>query len=76
MAQLIVRNISRMVVDALKRRAAKHGRSTEAEHRVLLEETLLKNRGRSFKEHLLAIPSDGEDADFETSRDVASRVDL
>jgi plasmid stability protein len=76
MAQLIVRKISRTIVDALKRRAAAHGRSTEAEHRALLEETLLKNRGRSFKEHLLAMPPAGDDADFETARDGARRVEL
>jgi len=40
MAQLLVRNIPDQLVDALKERAAKHGRSAEAEHRVILEENL------------------------------------
>ena len=40
MAQLLVRNVSDEVVQALKARAASHGRSVEAEHRVLLEQTL------------------------------------
>jgi antitoxin FitA len=41
MAQLLVRDLSSDLVEALKRRAAKHGRSAEAEHRIILEEALL-----------------------------------
>lgn len=41
MAQLLVRDLSPDLVEALKRRAIKHGRSAEAEHRIILEETLL-----------------------------------
>jgi plasmid stability protein len=40
MAQLLVRDLSPDVVEALKRRAAEHGRSAEAEHRIILEEAL------------------------------------
>lgn len=40
MAQLLVRDLSPDLVDALKRRAAEHGRSAEAEHRIILEEAL------------------------------------
>jgi antitoxin FitA len=40
MPQLLVRNVPREVVDALKRRASSHGRSAEAEHRAILENTL------------------------------------
>lgn len=40
MRQLTVRGVADRVVDALKVRAAKHGRSAEAEHRVILEEAL------------------------------------
>jgi len=40
MAQLLVRDLSTDLVDALKRRAAEHGRSAEAEHRIILEEAL------------------------------------
>ena len=40
MAQLLVRDVPQDVVEALKRRAAKHGRSAEAEHRLILEEVL------------------------------------
>lgn len=42
MAQLLVRDLSSDLVEALKRRAAEHGRSAEAEHRIILEETLLQ----------------------------------
>lgn len=44
MAQLLVRDVSPAVVDALKRRAAAHGRSAEAEHRAILEEALQAER--------------------------------
>jgi antitoxin FitA len=40
MAQLLVRDVPQDVVQALKRRAAEHGRSAEAEHRIILEEAL------------------------------------
>jgi plasmid stability protein len=44
MAQLLVRNVPQDVIEALKRRAAEHGRSTEAEHRLILEEALRAGR--------------------------------
>jgi antitoxin FitA len=44
MAQLLVRGLSRDVVDALKRQAASHGRSAEAEHRDILERALRAGR--------------------------------
>jgi plasmid stability protein len=40
MAQLTVRNVPPAVVTALKARAARSGRSAEAEHRRILEEAL------------------------------------
>jgi plasmid stability protein len=40
MPQLRVRDVPQDVVEALKRRAVAHGRSAEAEHRTILEETL------------------------------------
>ena len=40
MPQLLVRDIPRDVVEALKRRAVDHGRSAEAEHRAILEQAL------------------------------------
>ena len=41
MAQLTAREVSQEVVDALRRRAAANGRSTEAEHREILRASLL-----------------------------------
>ena len=45
MAQLIVRNVTRQIVLALKQRAAANGRSAEDEHREILRETLLEGTG-------------------------------
>ena len=44
MAQLLVRDVPPDVVEALKQRAAEHGRSAEAEHRAILEEALRPER--------------------------------
>ncbi|HEY1259771.1 MAG TPA: hypothetical protein VGF34_11025 [Stellaceae bacterium] len=40
MPRLLVRNVAREIVVALKHRATEHGRSAEAEHRLILEEAL------------------------------------
>ena len=45
MGQLVVRNLEDDIVDALKARAAEHGRSAEAEHRELLRRALLQSGG-------------------------------
>ncbi len=61
MGQLVVRNLGNDVVDALKARAAAHGRSAEAEHRELLRRALLQSaetgddwfeRARALRERL------------------------
>jgi plasmid stability protein len=44
MAQLTVRNIDDDLVLALKARAAEAGRSSEAEHRLILREVLTASR--------------------------------
>ena len=44
MPQLLVRDVPQDVVEALKRRATEHGRSAEAEHRIILEEALRPGR--------------------------------
>jgi plasmid stability protein len=75
-AQLIVRNIEEEVVEALKLRAAQHGRSAEAEHRELLRQALLKQPSASLKQHLMAIPDAGADVDFEVRRGRARKVEL
>lgn len=70
MATLVVRNLDQRVVDALKQRAARHGRSTEAEHRAILEEVLLVTpKKKSFAEALAAMPNVGRDEDFERIED-------
>jgi antitoxin FitA len=77
MNQLIVRNLEEEVVRELKMRAARHGRSAEAEHREILREVLLPAKARrSLKDLLLAMPMGGEDADFERSADHGRDVEL
>ena len=58
MAQLLVTHVDEKLVAALKLQAAAHGRSAEAEHRVILSESLLGRRPikRTFKEVLAAMP--------------------
>jgi plasmid stability protein len=57
MAQLLVRNLEQSVVDALRRRAADHHRSAEAEHRDILRAALLEQPPkRLLKEVLAAMP--------------------
>jgi plasmid stability protein len=65
MANLVVRNLDPEIVGALKQRAAAHGRSAEAEHRLILQQALLKPRQRSFAEVLQSMPNVGLDSDFE-----------
>jgi plasmid stability protein len=76
MANLVVRNLDKRVVDALKQRAARHGRSAEAEHRLLLEQVLLRPKGKSFAEALAAMPNVGQDEDFERPEDEAGNDDV
>jgi plasmid stability protein len=77
MSQLIVRNLEEEVIRELKLRAARHGRSAEAEHREILREALLPARARkSLKELLLFMPTAGEDADFERSPDSGRDVEF
>ena len=69
MSQLIVRNLEERVVAELRRRAARHGRSVEAEHREILRQAVRASSGRSLKEHLLSMPDAGTDRDFERPPD-------
>ena len=71
MASLIVRDIDEVLVQALKQRAAKHGRSAEAEHREILASALRRPRKRRLAEVLAAIPDVGKDEDFERIEDAA-----
>jgi plasmid stability protein len=49
MGQLLVRNVDDHLIHRLKERAAAHGRSAEAEHRLILEQALASG-ARSFAE--------------------------
>lgn len=68
-ANLIVRDIDESLVRALKLRAAKNGRSAEAEHREILASVLRRPRKRHLAEVLAAIPSVGVDEDFRRIED-------
>lgn len=58
MPQLIVRRLEQRLVRALKERAARRGRSAEAEHRAILEAALQgPHPTRDFKTFLLAMPA-------------------
>lgn len=68
MSQLLVRDLDEEVVNALKRQAAEHGRSAEAEHREILKRHLLAARApkpRSFKDVLASMPYFGDDDLFD-----------
>jgi plasmid stability protein len=64
MAQLMVRNLEEALVRALKKRAAKHNRSAEQEHREILKTALQGPKRRSLAEVLATIPNVGDDGDF------------
>lgn len=49
MAELLVRDLDDRLINALKRRAARMGRSTEAEHRAILQ-TALQDDIETFPE--------------------------
>ena len=71
MAQLVVRQLDDDLVLALKQRAARSGRSAEAEHREILREALATELQRpSFKRFLLEMPAVGEDEEFVAPRDL------
>ncbi len=70
-SQLIVRNVGPEIVRALKRRAVRHGRSAEAEHREILRAALRGDVDRaSFKAALASMPDVGADEDFDFERDL------
>jgi plasmid stability protein len=69
--QLIVRDVPADVVAALKRRALRHGRSAEAEHRLILREALESEmQAGSFKSAIASMPDVGRDHDFAMDRDL------
>jgi plasmid stability protein len=61
-AQLTVRNLGEELVQALRERAARHGRSAEEEHRQILKEVLRPDRPRvSLKDLISQMPEVGEE---------------
>lgn len=77
MGQLIVRNLDDEIVAQLKIRAARNGRSAEAEHREILRHALVGSETKkSIKDLLLAMPEVGLDEDFERPRELGREVDL
>ncbi len=71
MSQLIVRNVDPAIVRALKRRAADHGRSAEAEHREILRGVLALDTGaEAFKALLGSMPDVGTDEELAPARDL------
>jgi plasmid stability protein len=71
MANLLVRGIDDALVQALRERAARHGRSAEAEHREILATSLRRPRKRSFADVLAAMPNVGTDEDFARENDAS-----
>jgi len=67
--QLLVRDVPQDVVEALKRRAAEHGRSAEAEHRVILETALCPGR-RGFWERAAELREETQGRTFTDSTDL------
>jgi plasmid stability protein len=76
MAQLVVRNLDDDLVRALRDRAARHGRSAEAEHREILREALRQEPEEDPKAVLAEMPTVGEDADFARLSDQPRSVEL
>ncbi len=71
MANLLVRGIDDTLVQALRERAALHGRSAEAEHREILAASLRRPKKRSFADVLAAMPNVGTDEDFARLNDIS-----
>lgn len=68
MGQLLVRDLDDEVIRRLKQRAAAHGRSTEAEHRAILEaavrgraETSAVEASRRFRQEIAPSGPNGTD---------------
>ncbi len=72
MATLLVRGLDETLVSALRKRAARNGRSAEAEHREILASALQRTRKRTFAQVLASMPNVGEDKDFARVEDKAS----
>ncbi|MBK8452249.1 MAG: DNA-binding protein [Thiofilum sp.] len=76
MPDLIVRNLEPELIEALKQRAARNGKSAEMEHRTILREVLLAIKKRPLIEVLRTIPNVGSDADFERQQSTQQVPDV
>lgn len=65
---LVVRNVDEEIALALKKLAASHGRSAEAEHREILKSVLQRPKRRSVAEVFSSMPNVGEDSDFDSRK--------
>ena len=65
---LIVRDVDPALILELKRVAAQHGRSAEAEHRQILLNALLRPTRKPFTQFLAEMPEVGLDEDFQFRR--------
>lgn len=65
MPDLIVRKLEPEIIEALKQRAARNGRSAEMEHCAILHEVLPVLKKRSLAEVLATMPNVGQNSDFE-----------
>lgn len=54
MGQLLVRNVDDATIAGLKRLAAQHGRSVEAEHRLILDRAIADEAARDAKAEWIA----------------------
>jgi plasmid stability protein len=72
-ADLVVRNLDRTLIQALKKRAARRGRSAEAEHRAILQAALVRTRRKTLAQALASIPKVGRDEDFARKEDKRAR---
>lgn len=77
MATLLVRNLDPEVVEALKQRAEKRGRSVEDEHRRILRRALFPKRSKpTLLDAIKAMPYfEGDEALFDVPRTVAPMRD-
>ncbi len=76
MGQLIVRNLDNEIVQELKERAARHGRSAEEEHRQILREALKPKCPRVSLKDLIAEMPEIDEADLERKDDLGREVHL
>ncbi len=76
MADLLVRGVDDVLVQALKKRAGAHGRSQEAELRAILSVALLSPPRRKLAELLASMPDVGLDADVQRQGAQAAAPDV